>query len=144
MSIHYSGSINQYDQTDKLMEEVADICSSLNWKYKLYAGHENVGNVKGISFFPEGSEPIFLTFLTNGKLCSPLNQISGAMYKLNGINASLLYVTSTKTQYAGSDAHIAIIKLLYYLKEKYFTNFDLQDEGLYWETGDEKKLLSQF
>jgi hypothetical protein len=56
----------------------------------------------------------------------------------------LVYTTSTKTQFAGPGAHIAVIKLLRWLKEKYFSAFELSAEGMYWETMDEKILLSQF
>jgi hypothetical protein len=55
-----------------------------------------------------------------------------------------MYTTSTKTQYAGIDAHMALIKLLRYLKEKYFKEFELDDAGKFWETDDEKILLEQF
>jgi len=56
----------------------------------------------------------------------------------------MIEVISTKTQFAGSDTHISILKLLHYLKEKYFESFELNDEGYYWEKWDEKLLLSQF
>ena len=49
-----------------------------------------------------------------------------------------------KTQFAGPDTHMALLKLLRYLKEKYFTELEVDDEGLYWESEDEKTLLSQF
>jgi len=42
------------------------------------------------------------------------------------------------------EAHIAIIKLLKYLSTKYLKGFTLDDEGNYWETGDEKILSEQF
>ncbi len=57
---------------------------------------------------------------------------------------ALLFTTSVKTQYAGPDAHIAVIKLLKYIAAKYLENFTLSDEGNYWETGDEKILYAQF
>ena len=66
------------------------------------------------------------------------------IYEGNELDAELIYTTSTKTQFAGADAHIAVIKLLRYLKEKYFSVFELNDEGMYWETMDEKVFLKQF
>ncbi|HKO80734.1 MAG TPA: hypothetical protein VJU78_10070 [Chitinophagaceae bacterium] len=66
------------------------------------------------------------------------------IYEANGLDTELLYTTSTKTQFAGPDAHMAIIKLLRYLKEKYFLIFELSDEGMYWETLDKNVLFSQF
>ncbi len=47
---------------------------------------------------------------------------------------------STKTQFAGREVHKKIIDLLKYLKEKYFSELNVYDEGQYWETGDEAVL----
>ncbi|MGZ8525039.1 MAG: hypothetical protein ACXWV1_11460 [Chitinophagaceae bacterium] len=77
-------------------------------------------------------------------MCSPVNVMNRDIYESNGLEPELIYATSTKTQFAGSDAHIAVIKLLRYLKEKYFSVFELDDEGKYWETMNEKVFLKQF
>ena len=137
LSIHYSGHIRQYALVDELLAEATDICENLDWTYHILDGN-NTDKLKGIGFSPEGCEPIFLTFLLNGRMCSPVNLMHRDIYEENGLERELLYTTSTKTQYAGPDAHIAIIKLLRYLKEKYFSVFELNDEGMYWETMDEK------
>ena len=55
-----------------------------------------------------------------------------------------MFTTTAKTQYAGPDAHIAILKLLKHISAKYLESFTLSDEGSYWETGDEKILYAQF
>ena len=60
------------------------------------------------------------------------------------LDKELIFTTSTKTQYAGMDAHIAVIKLLKYLSKKYMKDFILKDEGLYWETNDDTVLSDQF
>lgn len=59
-------------------------------------------------------------------------------------NDLMIEVIHTKTQFAGPDTHITFMKLLRYLKGKYFAELEIDDEGLYWETEDEKVLLSQF
>ena len=143
LSIHYSGYIRQHAMIDELVSETADICQNLDWTYHLIDGN-NADKLEGICFFPEGCEPIFLTFLPTGRMCSPVDLMNKDIYEKNGIDHELVYTTSTKTQYAGPDAHIAVIKLLRYLKEKYFSSFELSDEGMYWETMDEKILLAQF
>lgn len=143
LSIHYSGTIKDFARINELIAEVADICQSLNWTYHIIK-EPNAGQLNGICFSPEKCEPIFLTFLPGGRMCSPVNLMNRDLYEKNGLDAELVYTTSTKTQFAGPDAHIAIIKLLRYLKEKYFSVFELSDEGMYWETVDEKILLSQF
>ncbi|MFC0775474.1 hypothetical protein [Terrimonas alba] len=143
LSIHYSGTIQNTDRIDELITEVTDICQSLNWTYQIIK-ESNADQLNGICFSPEECEPIFLTFLPGGKMCSPVNLMNRDIYEENGLDAESIYTTSTKTQFAGADAHVAVIKLLHYLKEKYFAVFELNDEGMYWETMDEKVLLSQF
>lgn len=55
-----------------------------------------------------------------------------------------LYMLSTKTQFAGRDIHKIVILLLRYISKKYLSEFNLIDEGKYWETGDEKILNENF
>ncbi len=57
---------------------------------------------------------------------------------------SYLYMLSVKTQYAGIEIHKLFIQLLKYLSARYFVNFQLKDDGMYWETGDEKLLNNIF
>ncbi len=129
LSIHYSGKIKDYSLIDAMRTEVEDICKSLNWEHQLFdiksstvkSGTSNpVKNtpydVKGISFTPEESETVFLTFLPDGTLCSPVKLI----YYDPATNDLMIEVVHTKTQFAGPDIHIAILKLLHYIKEKYF------------------------
>jgi hypothetical protein len=140
LSIHYSGYIIKYSLTDKLMEETADICNSLAWKYHLIEDKK----FKGIIFSPTECEPICLCFMKNRRMCSPITWQFRDSFKKSGLDAELLYTTSTKTQFAGFDVHVAVIKLLRYLSEKYFSEFKLTDEGNYWETNDKKILKKQF
>lgn len=139
LSIHYSGQIKSCELIGALIAEVKDICESVDWSC-----HPLTNDIKGICFSPPGCEPIFLTFLANGRMCSPINLQYQDIYEKNGLDPELMYTTSTKTQYAGIEAHKAIIKLLRYLKDKYFSVFELNDEGMYWETNDEQVLQSQF
>ena len=143
LSIHYSGQLKDPALISELMIEVVDICKEFDWEYHLIPG-PNSDKLTGIIFSPAGCEPICLTSLPDGRLCSPFNIMHKELYEENELDAELIYTTSTKTQYAGMETHIAIIKLLKYLKEKYFSVFDLIDEGGYWGTMDEKKLLGQF
>ena len=143
LSIHYYGTIKDTDRIDELITEVADICESLSWTSHIIK-EPNADQLNGICFYPEKCEPIFLTFLPGGRMCSPVSLMNRDIYEGNELDAELIYTTSTKTQFAGADAHIAVIKLLRYLKEKYFSVFELNDEGMYWETMDEKVFLKQF
>lgn len=55
-----------------------------------------------------------------------------------------LYQVSVKTQFAGPLVHMTLINLFRYLNEKYFIDFQMFDEGNYWETGDENVLKEKF
>jgi len=56
----------------------------------------------------------------------------------------MLYMCSTKTQFAGPDAHELIIGVLRYVSKTYLADFTITDEGQYWETGDKKILIETF
>jgi hypothetical protein len=154
LSIHYSGRINNYSEINILVEEVQDICDSLHWDYNIWvpANDEiSIGNSKknkdytihdlnGISISVLDCETVFFTFLPDGRLSSPLNLLAQGAYT----DKEMIYTVATKTQYAGPDTHMALVKLIRYLKEKYLDDLQVDDEGLYWETGDKKVLLSQF
>jgi hypothetical protein len=151
LSFHYGGRIRSSALVEMLTEEVRDICVSVGWNYIVWP----IGNLtdkpadlegdessaicpKGISFAPANCEPVFLTFLPDGNLASPLFELSGIEYSDSD------YALSTKTQFAGCDAHLALMKLLFYLENKYFAALNVEDEGNYWETKDENILKQHF
>jgi len=152
LSIHYKGRIRDYTAIDSLVAETADLCNSLDWPWQVFdtdksllkpgdrAEQYSPYDVKGISFNPPGCETTFLTFLPDGILCSPLALI---FYEPQD-KESFIEVVHTKTQYAGPEVHVALIRLLRYLSEKYFESFHLDDEGYYWETNDKQVLKEQF
>ncbi|MEO7307708.1 MAG: hypothetical protein ABIR78_09445 [Ferruginibacter sp.] len=156
LSIHYRGQIRSYSLIEELIFETEDICKSLNWKYhtwvKTSSGKDDVHvnnpdfinyiheDLKGISIMPDECEPVELVFFPSGKLCSPIKlQFNDA-----ATNDLMVEYVSTKTQYAGIDTHLAVLKLLQYFKDKYFSFFELSDEGMYWETKDKVVLKAQF
>ena len=144
LSIYYSGNLAIENDLGYLIAEVKDICEVLEWRWNIYEDIEDANQLKGISFAPKDSEPVFLTFLPGGRLCSPINLVCRDMYDGIHYNKELMFSGCTKTQYAGPEAHIAIIKLLRYISEKYLQNFNLTDEGNYSGTGDERILYKQF
>lgn len=143
LSIHYSATIRQMSLVEQLIEETTDVCKSMQWKYDVIRESGDEG-VNGIVFSPENCEPVFLTFLQNRRMCSPISLQFKESYSAHGLDPELIFTTSTKTQYAGAATHIALLKFLKYLKGKYFETFDMDDEGFYWETNDEKILMARF
>lgn len=127
LSIHYSGRLKHIALLPQLVEEVKDVCNILGWRY--YEDNDEVA--KGISFTPPESETLNFTFRPTGELVNK-------MYLHYNIEPS--NTISVKTQFAGIEVHVAIIRLLKHLSAQYFSQFDLKDEGEYWETGDEEVL----
>jgi hypothetical protein len=75
LSIHYQGKIKDYAIITEMMEELADICKTMQWPFQLFEPKNPNQNfsteklpkytpldVKGISFTPENSETVSLTF----------------------------------------------------------------------------------
>ena len=136
LSIHYNGKIKDVSLIPTLVDELKDICTTMKWNYHLFDNEQ----ARGICFSPAECEPLYLTFSKGGVLCSPI-LLHPDSYRDNIHPATVI---SVKTQFAGIDAHIAIVKLLKYLKANYFEKFELNDEGRYWESDDEDILRRQF
>ncbi|HET54553.1 MAG TPA: hypothetical protein ENN33_04980 [Ignavibacteria bacterium] len=148
LTIHYSGKFNPSSSLKEMVEEVKDIAEIYNWEYHIYEtdfpvgslGEENYdGEIYGIYIIPPNCEPVYLTFLSNGRMA---NEIGLKLWgnAIDPKEKSFLFMLFTKTQFGGSEIHKLIIHLLKYLKEKYFAELNVYDEGKYWETGDEKLL----
>jgi hypothetical protein len=152
LTIHYSGSFNPNSSLSAMIEEVKDIAELYKWKFKIFEtefpsggpGKEEYSQgIYGICFTPTKCETVWISFLSNGKMSSPLH-LDFFGIKENQEEQPYLYMLSTKTQYAGIEIHKLIIHLLKYLEVKYLQELKVMDEGHYWETGDEKLLADTF
>ncbi len=151
LSIHYSGSFNPSASLQGMIEEVVEIAKVYHWKYSIFETNFPQGEfedkydekIYGVTFSPPSCEPVFLTFLSNGRMSSSahLEFFGNSSDKKE---QQYLYMLSTKTQYGGIKTHMLIIHLLKYLSDKYLQTFRLIDEGQYWETGNEKLLEDTF
>jgi hypothetical protein len=157
VSLHYKGKIKSIDMIPAMVAEVEDICKTNNWSFEVFeeesfrplAKREDIleaflGDaaadelkkpdlgLRGITFRPhEESENISLLFDKEGILKSVLIML------FPEIQGHLKMPWSfTKTQFAGVEAHIKTVKLLVYLKNKYFKNFSIRDDGGYYPDGD--------
>jgi hypothetical protein len=152
LSIHYNGRFNPAASLPALIEEVTDIAEIYKWKYTVCETEfesEKFGKktyndkIYGIIFSPPKCEPVCLCFLSNGRMSTPWNlELWGNSEDKK--EKKYLYMISTKTQYAGMQAHLTVIQMLKYLSQKYFSEFELSDEGGYWETGDIHVLTESF
>lgn len=137
LSIHYSGKLRNPSVLQSLIDEATDIAYSMKWQAQRLPRLKGTP-MDGVLIIPDGSEPIWLTFYTpHGMLFSPLLFESIQKTTKEKIPAEAQSFVFTKTQYAGVETHMAIIRFLRYLSEKYFAQFELHDESEYWETRDE-------
>ncbi|MGC9352537.1 MAG: hypothetical protein ACP5D9_01800 [Mariniphaga sp.] len=133
ITIHYQGKLNLPELADGFCEELEDIAKTMDWKYTVIndGPDEKPIPLKGIIVSPhEKSEPLVFTFDPEGNLRNAF------MLQFFGEDQDLTWYNHVKTQFAPTDVHIAIVKLLKYLQQKYIGNLKVTDEGGYWETGD--------
>ncbi|WP_133242652.1 hypothetical protein [Flavobacterium psychrotolerans] len=132
-----------------MIEEVTDIAKANHWGYHVF--EEAIPNdaftvnsfndsIYGIFFSPPNCETVYLTFLSNGKMCAPY-KLEHPAFSENELEDDYL---SVKTQFAGPQIHKQLITIFDYLNKLYFENFDLTDEGNYWETKNEQLLEDTF
>ena len=108
-----------------MIEEVKDIAEINGWEYRIFetkflkpnAGQKEPDKkLYGIFVSPPGCETVDFTFRADGSS-------TGWQF--------------TKTQFAGSAMHIVVVNLLRYISQKYYSAIEVDDEGDYWQTGDE-------
>jgi hypothetical protein len=71
-------------------------------------------------------------FSAGRTMCNPILYSYVMKEEGKGIPAEAEQWLFTKTQYAGVETHMAMIRLIRYLDEKYFERFELHDESQYW------------
>jgi hypothetical protein len=153
ITIAYRGQLKSPALIDKICRELKEIANLLEWEYTLLDedfdkptdiklevrenGCEIVGHLalKGIDLnVHKDCSSLSFFFDLNGILRDPFQ-----MTEEGNENEDLPF-SFVKTQFASPGIHIIIVKLLRYLKEKYFQRFEVIDEGKYWETADEDLL----
>lgn len=189
LTIHYSGRIADKNKLPQLIEEVEEIATVHGWKYSIYEqgfprtpihgvtssrpviNNLHDGKLYGIEFTPEGSEPVSICFLSNGRMSGIMQLTCWGQFreekKVVLYNATInehnvveiqqeeetltaddynryLYMCSSKTQYAGPGTHVLIIGVFRYLAKTYLADFEMIDEAQFWETNDTELLENQF
>ncbi len=143
LTIHYSGKLRNPANLPSLIEEAADISQTMKWPYEVLERTSDVP-VGGILIAPEGSEPLWLTFHEEGFMCNPMLYAYVQEVEGKGIPQDAEQWLFTKTQYAGVEVHMALIRLMRHLSQKYFEKFEVHDESQYWETNDEDLCRKRF
>ncbi len=156
LTFHYQGTIKDTSRITALSDEVKDICETMDWRYQdrdfefkldthvlQHIGYGDVSSIilRGIMFCPHPeSEWVYLYFSEKGALTSPAT----LQFVDPNLDPNFAFSAFTKTQFAGPEVHIAVLKLLDYLNKKYELSLQISDEGEYWETRDEARLRKNF
>lgn len=152
LSFHYNGKIADKKLLPKLIEDLEDIAQLHKWKYEILdtefpeeneLTEEHDKNVYGICFTPPECETVFVSFLSNGRMSNPILLDFWGDAE-NAPEKDYLYMLSVKTQYAGAETHKLVMGIFHFLNKQYLTDFELYDEGDYWETGDDALLFKNF
>lgn len=137
IAIHYKGKIEKTEYIKDFVQEMEDISEEMKWKYTIIETEptKNKPAFQGIILKPhEKSESLSLFFDPEGRLQNLVNLILDEKPDIYS------YSPHIKTQFAPFEIHIAIIKLLKYLKSKYISDLEVFDEADYWDTMDEAVL----
>lgn len=152
LSFHYNGRIADKKLLPKLIDDLEDIAKLHKWKYEILDAlfpedEEQINdynqNVYGICFTPPECETVFVSFLSNGRMSSPMLLDFWGKAE-NAPEKDYLYMLSVKTQYAGAEIHKLLMGIFHFLNKQYLADFELYDEGDYWETGDDTLLYKNF
>lgn len=152
ITIHYSGRLKEAEILPALIDEIKDIAMANQWGFHVFEtiipsdkfGLEEYNNdIYGILFSPPNSEPVWFTFLSNGRMCM-CTSLEFFGNSDNTQDKEFLYYLFTKTQFAGPVIHKQVINILKYISNKYLLDFKLTDEGKFWDTNDEEKLIETF
>lgn len=148
LSFHYKGALKNPQSLKTMIEEVVDIAKTSQWNYNIFeeafpndsfSSNSDNNSLYGICINPPNCEVVCFTFLSNGKM--------GSFFDLNkpiSEKETDDRYLSVKTQFTGVEIHKQLITLFEYLSKKYLENFDLYDEGNYWETKNEQLLKETF
>lgn len=154
IKLRYRGRLRRPADAETLADEAEDICRSNGWKcyrwerdwskpasVRLSMGDgaisvEGHAPLRGISFSPPDCETVWLTFTPDGVLHS-LMSLSDPSWTSNTGGHPWQRV---KTGFDGAHTHLLLCRLFIYLQEKYFAEFDCEDESGYWQHRDDARL----
>ncbi|MCD4794355.1 MAG: hypothetical protein K8R54_14055 [Bacteroidales bacterium] len=134
LTIHYSGSVEETKKRS-LINELTDISNEMKWNHTVIDDEDFLGIIMNVH---KDCESFAILTDSDNKLVSMI-----ALMKELQPGDERFYV-SVKTNFATTDIHITIIKLLKYLKKKYIPNLQVLDEGDYWQTEDKELLQEKF
>jgi len=140
VTIHYRGRMADLDRVEEFEGRVLDMALEISAPVKVWrsaADDDPTRIVRGLLLdLAPGQETTSLLLSPEGWLI-PLMEIRAAE------QAELTEppFCSVKTQFGSVEGHIALVELLSFMREEYFPDLEVQDEGGYWESRDSSTLI---
>lgn len=153
LTLYYRGMLDDLSQTSCFIDELIEIaeicgwgngCLDEDWSLPPQArvvvlpglsDYRIIGHLalKGLEILPHPScGPVSFYFDSRGRLWS----VPGRALSLDQRERADQPFISVRTQFAPAEIHVAIVRLLRYIKGRYVSNLEVRDEGGFWETGD--------
>jgi len=153
LTLYYRGTLDDIGRAACLTDELLEIAGICGWEAACLdedwsqppqarvvvlpglSDYRIIGHLslKGVEIVPHPScEPVSFYFDSEGTVWS----VPGRALSLDHDGRPEQVFISVKTQFAPAEIHVAIVKLLRYIKSRYISNLDVRDEGGFWETGD--------
>ncbi len=135
ITIHYRGTMDDVNQIETMEDRVLDIVFAIGGRatiWRSFADHDTSRVVRGLIVEMEPGQDTFSLLVSPEGHLTSLFQIEDAQKKPFD-EPPYCFV---KTQFGSTQGHIAIVHLLDALRQKYFSNLYVSDEGEYYENRD--------
>lgn len=123
ITIYYKGNLNNADKRKETVDTIKYIGETAEWEVNII--DERKKNLYGaVLQVHEECDPLPFLFDSTGRLRS--------LFWLAGYASDDDLWTFTKTQFAGFEAHIIIIKFLDFIKKNFISDLEVKDDTDYW------------
>jgi hypothetical protein len=143
VTVHFQGSIADLDRITDFEDRVIDLALEMGALARIWRSSDDDDprrTVKGLIVdLSPGQDSTSLLLSPEGWLI-PLFEIEAAE---KGALQEPPWIF-VKTQFGSVEGHVALIELLAALKDEYFPDLKVSDEGNYWETRDLDNLVRKF
>ena len=143
ITIHYQGKIAELERIEEFEDRVIDMALEIGATVRIWrtsSDHDVSRIVRGLILnVSPGQETMSLLISPEGWL-TPLFEIEAAE---NGALSEPPYCF-VKTQFGSIEGHVAVVELLTFLKQEFFPDLWVSDEGGYWEDRNIESLVEKF
>ena len=152
-TVHYFGKIKNAESIREMQEEFREIARVSGWSHEMVdhvfsqAGEAATSpgrlSLRGIRLtLNKTTSPLQLTFDKDGYLSHIYYEKGPAEKGAAPATRQILHQVHTSTSIRANDpgTHVAVVKLLDYLKKRYVSNLEVIDNTGYWYSRDEAAL----